>query len=72
MSLDIKRDPKGSKHIFLRLVTYTVRNGRFDTNVFAYDEEGELVALARHVSLVREPKERREEYERELGKLLKL
>ena len=68
MSLEIKRDPKGCKYIFLKLVTYEIRNGRFDTDVFAYDEKGGLVALARHVSLFLEPIGKSEE----LGKILKL
>jgi hypothetical protein len=52
----------------LKLGAYEIRNGRFDTDVFAYDEKGGLVALARHASLVLELKGKSEE----LGKVLKL
>jgi acyl-CoA thioesterase len=72
MSLEIMRDPKEEKYIFLKLQVHEIRNGRYDTDVFAYNEEGQLVALARHVNVIQEPKRKSEEYERELGRVLKL
>jgi hypothetical protein len=72
MSMEIKRDPKDCKFLYLKLVTYEIRNGRFDTDVLAYNEEGELIATARHVSLVKGPAKKNEEWERALAKVLKL
>ena len=56
MTTEIKKDPKGAKWIFQKLRTYQIKNGRFDTEVQLFDEEGDLVALSKHVSLVTEGK----------------
>ena len=56
MTTEIKKDPKGTKWIFMRLRSHQIKNGRFDTEVQLFDEEGDLVALSKHVSLVTEGK----------------
>jgi hypothetical protein len=60
MMTEVKRDPKGCKWLFLRIQAYEIRNGRFDTNVTVLNEEGELIALGRHVSIVLERKSQEE------------
>jgi acyl-CoA thioesterase FadM len=52
MVTEIKKDPSGSKWLFMRVRTHEIKNGRFDTEVTIVDEGGELVCLSRHVSLV--------------------
>lgn len=54
MTTEIKKDPKGAKWLFLRLVTRKINNGRFDTSCYLVDEEADLVALSNHVSLINE------------------
>lgn len=51
MTTEIKRDPIGCKWLFLRIQSYEIRNGRFDTSVTVLNEAGELIALSKHVSL---------------------
>jgi hypothetical protein len=49
----------------VRCQTFEIRNGRFDTLVTVMDEEGELVALGKHVSVVfskKSPEELRKIY----------
>jgi len=52
ISTEIKRDPKNCKWLFLRVESQEIRNGRFDENVTVLNDEGELIALSKHVSLV--------------------
>ena len=56
MSLEVKKglaDGKpGWEWLFLRLESHQIRNGRMDIDVVVLDEEGELVALSRHVALI--------------------
>ena len=52
MVTEIKKDPKDSKWLFMKVRAHQIKNGRFDTEVTIVDEDGELVALSRHVSLV--------------------
>lgn len=56
LSLEIKKDPKDAKWLFLRIRAHKIQNGRFDTDVYVMDESGDLVALSRHVSLHVEPR----------------
>jgi hypothetical protein len=58
MSSEIKKDPKGAKWLFMRITTHAIKNGRFDTDIYVVDEEGDLVALSKHVSLMKEAKGR--------------
>jgi acyl-CoA thioesterase len=51
MATEIKKDPRDSKWLFLQIKTHSIKSGRFDTDVTVVDEEGELVALSKHVSL---------------------
>jgi hypothetical protein len=51
MVTEIKKDPKDSKWLFMKVRAHEIKNGRFDTEVTIVDEGGELVALSRHVSL---------------------
>jgi hypothetical protein len=51
MATEIKKDPKGAEWLFLRIKTHKIKNGRFDTDIWVLDEEGDLVALSKHVSL---------------------
>jgi archaeosine-15-forming tRNA-guanine transglycosylase len=51
MTTEIKKDPKESKWLFMKVRAHVIKNGRFDTEVIVVDEGGELVALSRHVSL---------------------
>ena len=67
--MEIKRDPKGKQWLFLRLVTRKISNGRFDTSCYLVDEDGDLVALCNHVSLINE---RRGSAPVDIGKVLKL
>lgn len=52
MVTEIKKDPKDSKWLFMKMRAHEIKNGRFDTEVTVVDEVGDLVALSRHVSLV--------------------
>jgi len=52
MVTEVKRDPKGCKWLYVQIQAKEVRNGRFDTNVMVANEEGEIIALSKHVSLV--------------------
>lgn len=52
MYTEIKKDPKDSKWLFMRIRTHQIKNGRFDTDVTVVDESGDLVCLSRHVSLI--------------------
>lgn len=67
VSLEIKKDLSGQKWLFQRCRALKIENGRFDTLVYICDEEGDLVAVAKHVSLIVEGKllaEKPEEVER--------
>ena len=56
MSLEVKKGPPdgrpGWEWLFLRLESHQIRNGRMDIDVVVLNEEGELVALSRHVALI--------------------
>lgn len=71
MTTEIKKDPKGLKWVFLRARALKIENGRFDTLVYICDEEGELLAFAKHVSLIVEGKFLAEHPE-EVGRVFKL
>jgi hypothetical protein len=42
----------GVTWLFLRVESKQIRNGRLDLEITVLDEEGEIVALSNHVSLV--------------------
>lgn len=50
MSIEIKKNPNNAEWLFLEILCHSIRNGRFDTDVRVLDENGELVALSKHVS----------------------
>ena len=54
MAAEIKKDPKGAKFLLLKLVCRKISNGRFDTDVYVLDEEGDLLASCKHVCLINE------------------
>jgi len=52
MTTEIKRNPKGMKWLFLRSKTHVIRNGRADSDIWVFDESGDLMAMSKHVSVV--------------------
>ena len=54
LNLDVKRQlpPGGANWLFMRVRAAEIRNGRLDLQVLVLDEEGNIVALSSHVSLV--------------------
>ncbi|CRG91961.1 hypothetical protein PISL3812_09015 [Talaromyces islandicus] len=52
MSIEIKKNPNNADWLFLELLCHSIHNGRFDTDVRVLDENGELVALSKHVSVM--------------------
>lgn len=50
MSIEIKKDPGNATWFFVEVVCNQIKNGRFDQEVHVLDEEGDLVALSKHVS----------------------
>ena len=53
MSMEIKRDPKCAEWLFVRIKTDGLLNGRYTSDVTVLNEEGELVAIARIMGLVK-------------------
>ena len=55
LNLDVKKPigPEGLEWVFVRVEAKEVRNGRMDLGVTVLDEEGDILALAKHVTLVR-------------------
>lgn len=53
LNLDVKKalPEDGVKWIFIRLETKKIQNGRYDLEVLAFDEGGDLVAVSNHVCL---------------------
>jgi len=54
LNLEIKKvlPAEGVEWLFVRVRAKQIRNGRMDLEVVIMDEEGDLVALSQHVSLV--------------------
>lgn len=54
LNLDVKRHlpPGGANWLFVRVRAAEIRNGRMDLQIVVLDEEGNIVALSSHVSLV--------------------
>ena len=54
LNLDIKKalPPEGVEFLFVRARAKQIKNGRMDQEVTIMDQEGDLVALSNHVSLV--------------------
>ncbi|KAL2060595.1 hypothetical protein VTL71DRAFT_9236 [Oculimacula yallundae] len=71
LTLDIKKDPKGLKWVFMRAKALKIENGRFDTCIYVYDKEGDLLAFAKHLSLIVEGK-LLSKHPEELGRVFKL
>lgn len=71
MTMETKKDPKGLKWVFMRARALKIENGRFDTLVYVCDEEGDLLAFAKHVSLIVEGEFLAENPEK-VGKVFKL
>jgi len=44
--------------LFIKVISHKIGNGRFDQEVHILDEEGDLVALSKHVSTAVELKRR--------------
>ncbi len=51
MSLEVKKDPKGAEWLFTRIEMSRVEKGRMTLDVTVLNEEGEIVAIARLMSL---------------------
>ncbi|KXJ91812.1 thioesterase-like superfamily-domain-containing protein [Microdochium bolleyi] len=53
LNLDVKRRiAPDTRWLFVRATTAEVHNGRFDIEIVVLDQEGRLVALSNHVSLI--------------------
>jgi hypothetical protein len=52
MSIEIKKNPNNAEWLFLEILCHSIHNGRFDTDVRVLDENGDLVALSKHVSVM--------------------
>jgi acyl-CoA thioesterase len=50
MSIELKKDPGYATWLFVEVVCNQIKNGRFDQEVHVFDEEGDLIALSKHVS----------------------
>lgn len=49
MSIEVKKDPGCATWLFTEVICNKIQNGRFDQEVHVLDEEGDLVALSKHV-----------------------
>ncbi|KAH8693566.1 thioesterase-like superfamily-domain-containing protein [Talaromyces proteolyticus] len=56
MSVEVKKDPGNAEWLFLEVITHKIHNGRFDSDVRVLDENGDLVALSKHVSAIADVK----------------
>ena len=52
VSMEIKKDPKGTRRFYQRARCHKIHNGRYDMDVYLYDGEGDLVALIKQTSIV--------------------
>jgi len=57
MSVEIKKDPTGAEWLFTRIEMRMVEKGRYSIDVSVFDEDGEVVALGRLMSLLIAPRE---------------
>jgi hypothetical protein len=57
MSVDIKKDPAGAEWLFTRIEMRMVEKGRYSIDVSVFDEDSEVVALSRLMSLLIAPRE---------------
>ena len=71
MSLEIKRQlpPQGVKWLYVKVIPMEIRNGRFDTNVYIYNEDMQLVAKSHQVSLIVDVSRRATKLEKQKNKL---
>ena len=73
LNLDIKKalPEEGVEWLFVRVQAKQIRNGRMDLEVTIMDEDGDIVALSHHVSLIlgadRNMAERKRDNARPLG-----
>jgi acyl-CoA thioesterase len=49
--MEIKRDPRFADWLFVRIKTDGLLNGRYASDITVFNEEGELVAVARIMGL---------------------
>jgi acyl-CoA thioesterase len=52
LSMEIKKNPNGKRWLYQRARCHQIQNGRYDMDVYLYDEGGDLVALIKQTSLV--------------------
>jgi hypothetical protein len=52
VSIEIKKDPKGTKRFYQRACCHKIQNGRYEMDVYLYDEGGDLVALIKQTTIV--------------------
>jgi predicted metal-dependent peptidase len=52
ISMETKKDPKGTRWFDQRARYHKIQNGRYDMDVYLYDGEGDLVALIKQTSIV--------------------
>jgi acyl-CoA thioesterase len=50
--MEVKKDPVGTKWFYQRARCHEIKNGRYDMDVYLYDEGGDLVALIKQTSIV--------------------
>jgi hypothetical protein len=50
VSIEVKKDPGNATWLFVEVVCNQIKNGRFDQEVHIFDQDGDLVALSKHVS----------------------
>ncbi|RFU29755.1 hypothetical protein B7463_g6565, partial [Scytalidium lignicola] len=51
MSVEIKKDPARAKWLFMKITSNQIKNGRFDQEVQVVNENGDLIALSKHVCI---------------------
>ena len=54
-NLEVKKGPPKDQEwewLFMRIESHQIRHGRCDIDVVFFDEDGDLVALSRHVALI--------------------
>lgn len=59
LSIEIKKDPGEATWLFAEIVCNQIKNGRFDQEVHLFDQEGDLIALSKHVSTAIDLKQRK-------------
>jgi hypothetical protein len=57
LSLEIKKDPKGAKWLYMRSCPRDIVNGRYSIDVQFFDEVGDLIAYSSQICLMIEIKQ---------------